>query len=194
MRTRPLSSSEKVPEVDSIVELNRRLEAIDAAEDARIVIGAPVTIGQAFAVEARLLRPLPEDEFDAGITLTPTVANTSRISIRQCYYSVPARFIGRKVRVSLRANEVLVFDGRHVIARHPRIKTRGDCHDNLDHYLEVLLAKPGALAGSSALAQARLDGAFTPSPKLTAHHPMSNRRIAEWLPNSPLPGARTTRS
>lgn len=152
-----------VPEVDSILELNRRLDAIDAAEDARVVIGAPVTIGQAFAVETPLLRSLPEDEFDTGITLTPTVANTSRITIRQCHYSVPARFIGRKVRVSLRANEILVFDGRQVIARHPRIKTRGDCHDNLDHYLEVLLAKPGALAGSSALAQARLDGVFTPT-------------------------------
>lgn len=32
----------------------------------------------------------------------------------------------------------------------------------LDHYLEVLTRKPGALAGSSALATARASGAFTP--------------------------------
>jgi hypothetical protein len=31
----------------------------------------------------------------------------------------------------------------------------------LDHYLEILLAKPGALAGSSALAIARAEGTFT---------------------------------
>jgi transposase len=150
-----------VPDVDSIAGLNERLEAIDAAEDARIVMGAAIPVGHAFAVEERLLRPLPDDDFDTGITLTPTVANTSRITVRQCYYSVPARFIGRKVRVSLRANELLVFDGRQIVARHPRIKQRGSFRDELDHFLEILLAKPGALAGSSALAQARADGVFT---------------------------------
>lgn len=81
----------------------------------------------------------------------------------QCYYSVPARFIGRKVRVSLRANELLVFEGRKVIARHQRLARRYDYSDHLDHYLEILAAKPGALAGSTALAQARETGAFTPA-------------------------------
>jgi hypothetical protein len=32
----------------------------------------------------------------------------------------------------------------------------------LDHFLEVLLRKPGALAGATALAQARAAGTFTP--------------------------------
>jgi hypothetical protein len=45
----------------------------------------------------------------------------------------------------LRANDVLVFDGRQVIARHPRIKLAAPT--NLDHCLEVLPAKPDALAG-----------------------------------------------
>jgi hypothetical protein len=31
----------------------------------------------------------------------------------------------------------------------------------LDHYLEILMGKPGALPGSTALAQARASGAFT---------------------------------
>jgi hypothetical protein len=33
----------------------------------------------------------------------------------------------------------------------------------LDHYLEVLVRKPGALPGATALAQAREQGAFTPT-------------------------------
>ena len=32
---------------------------------------------------------------------------------------------------------------------------------DLDHYLEVLTVKPGALAGASALVHARRSGAFT---------------------------------
>lgn len=150
-----------LPEVDSLDELNDLLAAIDKAEDERIPDGATMPVRIAFAAEAPLLRPLPEDEFDCGITLTPTVNTRSRITVRQSYYSVPARFIGRKVRVSLRANHLIVFDGRREVARHPRLTHRYDYRDVLDHYLEILLGKPGALAGSSALAIARAEGTFT---------------------------------
>lgn len=150
-----------VPEIDSLAVLNKRLASIDVAEDVRVKQGSDVSVGVAFTVEQPLLLALPAEEFDCGITLTPTVSRTSRITVRQCYYSVPARFIGRKVRVSLRADEVIIYDGRRVVACHPRLYQRGDYRDDLDHYLEILLAKPGALAGSTALAQARNDGAFT---------------------------------
>jgi transposase len=150
-----------VPEVDSMDELNEMLAAIDKAEDERIPDGATLPVRVMFAAEASLLRPLPDDEFDCGITLTPTVNSRSRITVRQSYYSVPARFIGRKVRVSLRANHVIVFDGRREVARHPRLTRRYAYRDVLDHYLEILLGKPGALAGSSALTIARAEGSFT---------------------------------
>lgn len=152
-----------VPEVETLAELNERLAAIDAAEDARHVHGAGQSIGERFAAEQGLLAPLPTEEFDYGLTLTPTVRRDSRIVVRQCYYSVPARFIGRQVRVSLRANELLVFDGARVIASYPRLTRRWDYRDTLDHYLEILLVRPGALAGSASLAQARADGSFTPA-------------------------------
>ena len=150
-----------VPEVDTLAELNERLAAIDAAEDARHVHGRTASIGECFAAERELLLPLPDEEFDYSITLTPTVRRDARIVVRQCYYSVPARFIGQQVRVSLRANELLVFDRGQVIARYPRLTRRYDYRDTLDHYLEILQVRPGALAGSASLAQARADGSFT---------------------------------
>ncbi|MFF8848176.1 IS21-like element helper ATPase IstB [Streptomyces sp. NPDC015127] len=39
-----------------------------------------------------------------------------------------------------------MFDGRQVVARHPRLTRRYTYHDILDHYLEILLVKPGAFA------------------------------------------------
>jgi hypothetical protein len=81
--------------------------------------------------------------------------------VRQNYYSVPARFIGTQIRVSLRANDLVIFDRNRVVARHERLTHRYHYRDNLDHYLEILKIKPGALAGSTALAQARTAGAFT---------------------------------
>jgi transposase len=152
------------PDVASLTELNERLAAIDAHEDAtRHVHGSPGSIGFNFAAEADLLLPLPAEDFELGTTLTPLVRRNARIVVRQCYYSAPARFIDRKVRVSLRANEVLIFEGRTVVARHPRLSRRYDYSDNLDHYLEILQVKPGAFAGSTALAQARAAGSFTPA-------------------------------
>ena len=150
-----------VPEVETLAELNERLAAIDAAEDARHVHGRTDSIGECFAAERELLSPLPDEDFDYSITLTPTVRRDSRIVVRQCYYSVPARFIGQQVRVSLRANELLVYDRNQVVAAYPRLTRRYDYRDTLDHYLEILQVRPGALAGSAGLAQARADGSFT---------------------------------
>ncbi|MEU9245717.1 IS21 family transposase [Streptomyces sp. NPDC048385] len=150
-----------VPDVASLEELNARLAAIDEAEDERMLRGKLTTVGFNFRIEADELAPLPAEDFECGLTLTPKADRTSRITVRQCYYSVPARFIGERVRVLLRGNELLVFEKRKVVARHPRLTRRGAYRDVLDHYLEILLVKPGAMAGSTALAAARAEGSFT---------------------------------
>ncbi|MFC7220139.1 hypothetical protein ACFQLX_18510 [Streptomyces polyrhachis] len=105
-----------MPDVASLEELNEKIAAIDQVEDGSVIHGRLTSIGFDFVTEIDQLAPLPTDDF-------------SRITVRQCYYSVPARFIGQRVRVVLRANE--------------------------------LLAKPGALAGSTAPASAREQGTFT---------------------------------
>jgi transposase len=150
-----------VPDVATLEELNARLVEIDAAEDERILAGRLTTVGFNFVAETDQLAPLPLEEFECGITLTPKVDRSSRITVRQCHYSVPARFIGQNVRVLLRGNELLVFERREIVARHPRLTRRGDFRDELDHYLEILLAKPGAMAGSTAMVTARQNGSFT---------------------------------
>jgi len=150
-----------VPEVVSLDELNERFAAADEAEDARHVDGRAASIGADFAVETSALGPLPADGFDCALTLSPRVDRYARIPVRQCRYSVPARLIGRHVRVRLSASIVEVFDGTRLVATHPRLVTRGGEHLVLDHYLEVLAGKPGALPGSTPLAQARRDGSFT---------------------------------
>jgi hypothetical protein len=150
-----------VPDVASLAELNERIAEIDAAEDERILHGRLTSVGFNYRSEADELAPLPGEDFECGLTLTPKVDRSSRITVRRCHYSVPARFIGRTVRVLLRGNELLVFDRHKVVATHPRLTKRYDYRDELDHYLEILQAKPGALAGSTALAAARADGSFT---------------------------------
>jgi transposase len=150
-----------VPRVDSLVELNALLLAADRADDHRRITNRVRTVGQDFALEAPLLRPLPGERFETGLSLKPLVDRYSRITVRQSTYSVPARFIGRRVRALLRADEVIAFDGRTLVARHERSTVKGSTTVVLDHYLEILARKPGALPGATALAQARKSGMFT---------------------------------
>ena len=150
-----------MPVVNSLDELNEQIRDWDRKDDARRVGDRIRTVGQDFAVEQPLLAPLVSERFDPGLSLTPRVDRSSLIRVRMANYSVPARFINRQVRVSLRASEVIVFDGRVEIARHPRVVAVHGQSVDLDHYLEVLRTKPGAFPGSTALAQARAAGTFT---------------------------------
>jgi hypothetical protein len=150
-----------VPNVGSLAELNRLLAAADLADDGRVITGRPVTIGAAFAAELPQLSPLPAEPFDAARLLEARVDNRARVSVRQCYYSVPARYVGRRLPVRLSATTVEVLDGAKLVARHERAAGKYVEVLALDHYLEVLKTKPGALPGATALAQAKACGAFT---------------------------------
>ena len=145
----------------SLAELNARLAEADAAEDARHVAGRAAMIGEDFAAERGLLLPLPPEPFATASVLWARVDRYARISVGKCRYSVPARLIGSRVRVMLSANELRVLDGPALAAVHPRLIAAGDEHLELDHYLEILVRKPGALPGAAALAQARAAGVFT---------------------------------
>jgi hypothetical protein len=126
-----------------------------------VITGRPITIGAAFVAEASALMGLPPDGFDCARLLHARVDNRARVSVRQCFYSVPARYAGRRLPVRLAARTVEIYDGPRLVARHDRAAGRYLEALCLDHYLEVLKTKPGALPGATALAQAKARGVFT---------------------------------
>lgn len=150
-----------VPVVGSLAELNELIAAADRVDDARVITGRPTTVAAAFAAEMPVMLPLPAEEFDPARLLTARVDNRARVMVRQCYYSVPARYVARRLTVRLSATTVEVLDAGNVAARHERAAGRHVEVLVLDHYLEVLKIKPGALPGATALAQAKAVGAFT---------------------------------
>jgi transposase len=152
-----------VPKVASLAELNELITAADRADDQRVITGQPVTIGAAFAAERAHLSPLPDERFDAARLLQARVDTRARVSVRQCYYSVPVRYAGRRLPVRLSATRIEILDGAQVVAAHERAASKYAQVLTLDHYLEVLKIKPGALPGATALAQAKACGAFTPT-------------------------------
>ncbi len=150
-----------MPVVDSIEELNELLETWDEADDRRRIGNRSMSVGHDWAFERELLRPLPGEAFDTALTLTPRVDRYAQVMVRCNQYSVPARFIGHRLRVKLSASAVTVFDRNTVVARHQRAAGKGLKVLDLDHYLEILLRKPGALPGATALVQARAARVFT---------------------------------
>jgi transposase len=149
-----------VPRVASLAEMNERLAAADEADEDRTIAWRRQTVGQAAAAEAAFLRPLPLEAFDTATVLHPVVDTKARICVRQSFYSVPARLARRRVEVRLGARSFEVIADGKVVARHQRSLHKGSEDLVLDHYLETLCRKPGALPGSTALAQARASGAF----------------------------------
>ena len=150
-----------MPVVDSIEELNELLEAWDDADDRPRIGNRANSVGHDWTLEKTLLRPLPDEPFDTALTLTPRVDRYAQVMVRCNQYSVPARFIGHRLRVKLSASAVTVYDRNAVVARHQRAVGKGGKVLELGHYLEILLRKPGALPGATALVQARAAGAFT---------------------------------
>jgi transposase len=151
-----------MPKVASLAALNEVMAAADAADNARHIGARRETVGAAAAREQPLLRALPDKPFDPALTLSCRIDAKARVCVRQSYYSAPAHLSGRRVTVLLGADNVrVVADGR-TVAVHVRSLHKGTEDLVLDHYLEVLVRKPGALAGSTALVAARACGAFTP--------------------------------
>jgi hypothetical protein len=105
-----------------------------------------------------VLRALPSESAQTDEEATPRVDSKALICVRQNRYSVPVALVGRRLRARIGAREITAFaDGREV-ARHDRLVGRFGVCAQLDHYLELLARKPGALAGSLALHQQRERG------------------------------------
>ncbi|MGH3130320.1 MAG: Mu transposase domain-containing protein, partial [Gaiellaceae bacterium] len=80
-----------------------------------------MTIGEAWALERPLLRPLPAEPFDASETATPRVDAKSLVTVRQNRYSVPVWLAGLRVGARIGAREITISHAGHVVARHERL-------------------------------------------------------------------------
>lgn len=149
-----------VPEVASLAVLNDRLRAACVEDLGRRIIGRTETVGDALERERALLRALPDGPFSVEEPGEVRVDAKGLVTVRQNRYSVPIALAGRRVRTLVGARWVrIVHDGREV-ARHERLTGRFEVAARLEHYQALLAHKPGALAGSLPLAQARERGAW----------------------------------
>ena len=96
------------------------------------------------------------------------------VSYKTNRYSVPDHLVGAFVTVKVKTDSLQMFEGPGRVAVHARSYGKHRWTIKIDHYLETFKRKPGALAGSVALASSgylrELFGAhFTDSPREFIH-------------------------
>jgi transposase len=149
-----------VPRVASVAELNELLLAAVEKDDLRHIAGRKASVAEHFALEADHLGALPGEPFDYKALDSFRVDRKARAHVRGAWYSVPAHYAGRRLEVRIGAETIEALEGAKVVACHAR-SLKGEENLVLDHYLDVLKIKPGALPGATALARARAGGAFS---------------------------------
>jgi hypothetical protein len=107
-------------------------------------------------VEKKKLYPAPP-RFDCGQMEVCKVDKYSVITCSTNRYSVPDHLVGKMVDVKVYPESLHCYHENQKICEHERQYGRHGWYINLDHYLYTLKRKPGALAGSQALASAPED-------------------------------------
>jgi len=97
------------------------------------------------AEERTLLRALPPTRFPESEEVTVRVSGYSTARVRDCAYSVPARFIGAFLQAQLTEATVCFRYRGAAVAEYPRSTGRGPRID-YRHLIASLVKKPGAFA------------------------------------------------
>jgi transposase len=151
-----------LPEVHDLAELNAYLYLCCHKDQQRILNSRADAVGTAMLQELPHLLPLSTEPFDLTEKSFPTVDGLRCVRVRTNRYSIPLP-AGTVIEARLLADYVELWHQGKRVARHERCYSRQQQILDLEHYLDVLRKKPGALAGSTPLAQWRLAGRWPDS-------------------------------
>jgi len=146
-----------VPEFDNLAAFNSQLLADCIADQSRQIGDRPALVGPMLVQERDHLLPLPKEGYDLAETNESLVDGKGCVKTHLLWYSTPLR-PGSKTQVRALPSSIEVWYSGKRVAVHERCYERGKQIFNLEHYLDVLDKKPGALPGSRPLAQWRALG------------------------------------
>ena len=94
--------------------------------------------------EQRALRPLPLYPFDTSTVNSAIVSSTGLVTFDRNVYSVPPENAGKTVTVKAYWDRIVIVLKDKELARHNRLRGRGEESIQLEHYLDILERKPRA--------------------------------------------------
>ena len=127
-----------------------------------MVTGRTESVGALLLIEQEHLLPLPAEDFDLAEVSFPRVDQAGCAKVRTNFYSVPLK-PGTVVEARVYSSVVEFRRDGIRVAQHERSYDRARQILDLEHYLDVLDRKPGALRGSKPLALWREQGRWPES-------------------------------
>lgn len=151
-----------VPRARDLQELNKKLVEACRQDENRQIAGKPMPVGAGMLAEREHLLSMAEPRFDLAEVSFPVVDSLGCARVRTNAYSVPLK-AGTEVQAKLYSTYLELWHEGRCVARHERCYSRQQQILDLEHYLDVLEKKPGALAGSKPLEQWRQAGRWPDS-------------------------------
>ena len=151
-----------LPHARDLDDLNAQLLTACHEDERRMIAGHDTTVGAAMIAERAYLLPLAEQNFELVEVCFPRVDGLGCVRVRTNLYSLPAP-PGKTVEARIYPSHIELRDEGRLIARHERCYERCQQVLDLEHYLDVLERKPGALTGSKPLAAWRQRGLWPES-------------------------------
>ena len=150
-----------VPEATDLAAFNEQLLELCQQNRQRTVSGHQTPVDEARQYERTLLSPLAKEGYPIVEILDSLVVDSQgRVKVKGNWYSAPVS-PGLRVSAAVGPLTVSIQHGGRLVAEHPRGEGQGRQSLNLEHYLAVLERKPGAMAGSTPLAQWRAAGRWS---------------------------------
>jgi len=143
-----------VPQARDLDHINDQLMEGCRADERRQIGERTEAVGEGMRIERDHLIALTGEVFPLGEVSFAIVDGKGCVKARTNWYSTPSR-AGMTVRVNLLPQIVEIWEDDQCVAQHERCYERSRQILNLEHYLDVLERKPGALAGSKPLEQWR---------------------------------------
>jgi len=133
-----------VPRVKSFGELNWMLLERLREDDRRPAEGKEISIGEAWEQEKGKLLPLPRIPYRCCVCRPLKANHLSMVNFDGNRYSIPVEYGISKLTLQAYVWRVEVACGDRVIASHERCYQKGQDILNIEHYLPLLIQRPGA--------------------------------------------------
>lgn len=151
-----------VPKAANLEDLNRQMVEASREDERRMISGKDTCVGEAMRLEREHLGPPAREGFELAALYFPSVNTHGTVKVLTNFYSAPLP-VGVQVQAKVYPANVEIWYQGKCVAGHERSFGRYEQVLDLEHYLEALLKKPGALAGSTPLEQWRAKGRWPES-------------------------------
>ncbi|WP_309506191.1 IS21 family transposase [Paenactinomyces guangxiensis] len=145
-----------MPSVSSLDELNQLLLDKCISYETTLVPRSKLTVREAFQKDKENMLPLPPYPLECYRSLHVKSNSLSMVTFEQNAYSVPVSYASSPLICKVFAERIEIYSKSELIATHERCFERGKERLNYDHYLDLLLIRPGAVAFARPLQQAKL--------------------------------------